>query len=328
VSADGSRFLYPTGKTVEHLYNTLRVLIDTLNREQSSDEVDLDALNAAIAAAQATLADIELNGALTAQQAYELSLVTAVDTMLGSVSRLVLDSIKQSQMAAEATIRALLEGRNNKVAIRVEQTARLTESEAFVSQLSSFDAQLGLANGRIDEEITARADGDSALAEVTDTITSALNGNIAQVQIIAASVDGIEQKFSVTLNNNGEVTGIVQLDGTESGSTFTVAANKFLVSLFGTTGGDAVPVFSVQTVNGVPKLAFRGDMYADGSITAQHLNVATLSAIAANLGTVTAGLIRNADDTIRFDLPNMRIYRTDNKMDLDFKNLRFRVGSG
>lgn len=314
MSADGggSRFLYPTGKTVEHLYQTLRVLIDTLNREQSGDEVDLDALNEAIHDAQNTLNEIEINGALTDQQAYELSLVTAVDTLLGSVSNMVLDSIKRSQEAAEATIRSLLEGKKNAVAIRVEQFARLTEQEAFAAQLSTIEAQLGLAQASITEEITARSNGDSALSQVDQQITTALNGNIAQVQILSQSVDGIEQKFAVTLNSNGQVTGLIQLDGTAVGSAFTVVADKFQVAQPDQTGGAPKTVFSLGNVGGVPTLVFTGNMLGDGTITAAKLNVASIATLR----------ISDPANTYYWDFANGREGSTDGKATIDLKNRR------
>lgn len=314
MSADGggSRFLYPTGKTVEHLYQTLRVLIDTLNREQSGDEVDLDALNEAIHDAQNTLNEIEINGALTDQQAYELSLVTAVDTLLGSVSNMVLDSIKRSQEAAEATIRSLLEGKKNAVAIRVEQFARLTEQEAFAAQLSTIEAQLGLAQASITEEITARSNGDSALSQVDQQITTALNGNIAQVQILSQSVDGIEQKFAVTLNSNGQVTGLIQLDGTAVGSAFTVVADKFQIAQPDQTGGAPKTVFSLGNVGGVPTLVFTGNMLGDGTITAAKLNVASIATLR----------ISDPANTYYWDFANGREGSTDGKATIDLKNRR------
>lgn len=314
MSADGggSRFLYPTGKTVEHLYQTLRVLIDTLNREQSGDEVDLDALNEAVQDAQNTLNEIEINGALTDQQAYELSLVTAVDTLLGSVSNMVLDSIKRSQEAAEATIRSLLEGKKNAVAIRVEQFARLTEQEAFAAQLSTIEAQLGLAQASITEEITARSNGDSALSQVDQQITTALNGNIAQVQILSQSVDGIEQKFAVTLNSNGQVTGLIQLDGTAVGSAFTVVADKFQIAQPDQTGGAPKTVFSLGNVGGVPTLVFTGNMLGDGTITAAKLNVASIATLR----------ISDPANTYYWDFANGREGSTDGKATIDLKNRR------
>lgn len=332
MSADGSLFIYPPGKSPEQLFQTLKVLIDRLNQIKAKDNTDLTAINEAIEDAQEAVGDIQefLEGTerFTEQKAFELSLVTAVDTMLGSVSNAVLESIKQSQMAAEATIRSLLEGKRNSIAIRVEQTARLTDREAFANQIETIEARLGTAEASIVTETTARTNADNALSSVDQTLSTALNGNIAQVSILAASVDGIEGKFGVAVNANGQVVGLVQLDGSAAGSTFTVVADKFLVAQPDATGGAPVPVLAVGNVGGTPKLVWRGDMYGDGSITVQKLNVSQLSAISANLGTVTAGLIRNADDTIRFDLPNMRLYRTDGRFDLDIKNLRWRMGSG
>jgi hypothetical protein len=313
----GSRFVYPTGKTPEQLFLTLKTLIDTLNRIQSEDATDLSGINDAISAAMVeiggilstieginstlsgvgdTLADIEANGGVTDQQAFELSLVTQINTMLGSVGNSVLESIKQSQIAAEATIRALLEGHKNKIAISVEQTARLTDKEAFVAQNTTFTAQLQAALAQISQEIVARSDGDSALASSIDTVTTALNGNIAQVQIIAESVDGIEQKFTVSLNENGQVVGLIGLDGTPAGSTFTVVADKLKAAHPSVNGGDPITFLNIETIAGVPTFVFNG-----------LIKVLSLSSLSANMGTVTAGtiiglLLRNADNTSYWDL--------------------------
>jgi hypothetical protein len=328
-----SYYPYPRSSTPEGLRLALTALVDALNRRQRDEDAgdatdisaliaDLEALEAEL---QALLASISNGDALTPQQLFELSLVTAVESVLGSISEGVQRSIRESELAAEATIQGLLKGRRNEIAIRVEQTARLTQFEAFVQQLTTFSAQLSAAQASLTEEITARTNGDSALASQVTTLSSTVNGNTAQLQIVAAAVDGVETRFGVSLNNNGQVTGLIQLDGTAAGTTFTVVANKFLVAQPGSTGGDPVPVFAIGNVGGTPKLALRGDMLIDGSITAQKINVSQLSAFTANLGTVTAGLIRNADDTLRFDLPNMRLYRTDGKFDIDLKNIKFRM---
>jgi hypothetical protein len=313
VSADGSQFVYPTGKTPEHLYNTLRVLIDTLNRVSTvwSSGGDLSTIEEQIAEIQGEVQEIidalgsfDPEGGLTPQQAFELSLVTAVETMLGSVSNMVKSAYLQSQQAAEAVIRSLLEGKKNSVAIRVEQQARLTEREAFASQIETISAQLGNALADIVTETTARTNADNALAAVDQTLTTALNGNIAQVNILAASIDGIEGRFGVAINTNGQVVGLIQLDGSAAGSNFTVVADKFQVAQPDAAGGTPVPVFTIANVGGTNKLVLRGDMLADGTITATKLSVSTLSAIVANLGTITAGLLVSADGKMRIDLSN------------------------
>lgn len=318
MSADGSPFIYPTGKTPEQLYQTLKVLIDRLNQVKTKDSTDLTALNAAISAAQADIVNIMAiiesleSGSLSPQQAFELSLVTAVDTMLGSVSNLVLDAIKRSQDAAAATIRSLVEGQKNKGEIRVLQSVQVTDREAVATQLTTISAQILNALGLITEEITARADGDNVLAAVDQQITTALNGNIAQVQIMATSIDGIEQKFAVSLNANGDVIGLIQLDGTPAGSNFTVVADKFLVAQRDLAGGAPVPVFTIGNVGGVNKLIFRGDMHGDGSITVNKLNAASIATL----------YVSDPTNTFYNDFANGRQGTTDGKFLIDSKNRR------
>lgn len=323
MSARQTRFVRPRNKTVEGLHAALITNLDILERlrqeEEDGDQADLGPLEERIAEAEgrvlsilATLADIATNGALTLQQAFELGLVTAVDTTLGSVPKGVLDSIKQSEKAALAVIESLLKGRKNEIAIRVEQAARLTDREAFVSQFSEFTAQIGLAQAQITEEIQARSDGDNALALVDQQITSALNGNVAAVQILTESVNGIEARWGVAINQNGQVTGLIQLDGEATGSTFTIVANNFRIAQPGSSGGGAVPVFAIQNVNGTTKLALRGDMLADGSIAARHISVVSLDAITGNIGTMRSGRLLSQNSKTDFNLNAGRLVMLGN----------------
>lgn len=327
--ADGSRFVYPTGKTPEQLFLTLRTLIDTLNRMQQSESTDLTALTEALEQANQQISDLwdAVNSGggsgLTPQQVFELSLVTAVDTMLGSVSNLVKDTIKRSNEAAEAAIKATLAGLQNKGEIRVEQVVRKSENEVFVGQLSSFEAALNNTQAAVNNEIIARTNGDSALASDITDLTTTVNGNTAQINVIALTLDGIEARWGVAVNLQGQVVGLVQLDGTASGSTFTVVADKLMVAHPDVNGGDPVPVLTLQEVGGNDVLALNGTLIAN-AIVAGTVTVAELSAITANLGVITAGLIKDlpTSETVRFDVPNMRWYRTDGKAEVDLKNRR------
>lgn len=330
-----SLFQHATSASPQALQLALRSLTDKLNQSIASQQqqaatdlgavqAQLDALLAQITSATAEIADIlsalediETNGGLTDQQEFLLMLTHEVDGILGSVAQQVRDTITRSQESANAVIKSMLEGRKNAVAIKVEQTARQTDQEAFVQQLSTFSAQIGLSLGMVNQEIVARADGDSANASAIQTVSTALDGNIAQVQVIQSSVNGLNTKFGVALNNNGEVIGLLQLDGTPSGSTFTVLADTFYVGKTGATGGTAVPIFAIRTVNGSSQIALRGDVYADGDIIARHLaagsvtaskiNVTSLDAIAVNAGTITAGKLQRSDATMIVDLDNKRL---------------------
>lgn len=327
--ADGSRFVYPTGKTPEQLFLTLRTLIDTLNRMRQSESADLTALAATLEDANQQISelwDAVNSSGLTPQQLFELSLVTAVDTMLGSVSNLVKDTIKRSDEAAEAAIKATLAGLQNKGEIRVEQVVRKSENEVFVGQLSSFEATLNNTQAAVNNEIIARTNGDSALASDITDLTTTVNGNTAQINVIALTLDGIEARWGVAVNLQGQVVGLVQLDGTASGSTFTVVADKLMVAHPDVNGGDPVPVLTLQEVGGDGVLALNGTLIAN-AIVAGTVTVAELSAITSNLGTIVAGLIRDEDDEVRFDLDEMRLYRTDGMAEIDLKNLRLRFGT-
>jgi len=306
--ADGSRFVYPTGKTPEQLFLTLRTLIDTLNRMQQSESTDLTALTEALEQANQQISDLwDAIGSggggdgLTPQQVFELSLVTAVDTMLGSVSNLVKDTIKRSNEAAEAAIKATLAGLQNKGEIRVEQVVRKSENEVFVGQLSSFEAALNNTQAAVNNEIIARTNGDSALASDITDLTTTVNGNTAQINVIALTLDGIEARWGVAVNLQGQVVGLVQLDGTASGSTFTVVADKLMVAHPDVNGGDPVPVLTLQEVGGDDVLALNGTLIAN-AIVAGTVTVDELSAITANMGVITAGRLQNADNTSYWDL--------------------------
>ncbi|WP_426994442.1 host specificity protein J [Methylomonas sp. CM2] len=85
-----------------------------------------------------------------------------------------------------------------------------------------------------------------------------------------------------------------------------VEADRFLVVKPGTTAPQEA-LFAVGYINGVIKAGLRGDMVVDGTIygrslvagtvTADKLTVAQLSAIVADLGTVTAGTLKTSAGT-------------------------------
>lgn len=263
---------------------------------------------------------------LSAQARFELSLITATDSVLGSLSEAMRQTRDEVEAVSQAAINATLDNLENRAQIRVEQRLRIEEDLSLAQQITTAVANFNSTSAIVQNQITALSAVDQALASDITTVASELAGQTATVTVIQQSINGIEAKFGVAVSAGGEVLGIVQLEGDAvAGSTFTVVVDNFRVAAPGVGGGAAIPVFAIQNVNGVAKIALRGDMYADGTITANKLSVSQLSALSADLGTVIAGLIRNAANTIRFDLPNMRIYRTDNTMEVDWLNKRIRI---
>lgn len=251
---------------------------------------------------------------LSEQTRLELSLTTAVDSVLGSVTNQVKRLSEAASQAHIAAIESILTGTDNAAQIREERIQRVAEDLVLAQQITTISAQLNdNVLAAIQEEQTARATADDSLASSIATTISRLGSNEVAVTVLQESINGLEGRWGIAINANGQIVGLVQLDASAvAGSTFTVVAGNFRIAQPGVTGGDPIQVFAIQTVNGVTKLALRGDMIADGTIKARHIDVVTLSAISADFGSATfTGIIRGGPTgKLIIDLNNGRIRGT------------------
>jgi len=355
-------FPYPRGTDPASLGLWARQVVDRLNGVRRADSEALATLESTVGdiestttAQQGQIDDLFTtvgtlgDNALTPQQLFELQLTTASNEVFGASQAIVDDALRWAQAQSEAAIRQAVQSYRNRAGIFVEQQVRQTETLSLASQVAILTADLSSVSATVstnqlavagqitsllsEDAVLAAAitSGDAtnaaaitAVASTVSTVQTQVSGNTAAISTVQTSLGGTQARWGVVINLNGQVTGLVRLDGSQTGSTFTVVADKFVVAHPSSPGTTQV-VFVAGTINGVSGVGINGDVLIDGSVLARHLAVSSLSAITANLGTVTAGLIRNSADTIRFDLPNMRIYRTDGKMDLDFENLFFEI---
>lgn len=179
---------------------------------------------------------------LSAQTRFELGLITALESVAGSVNA------------------------------RVEEAIRIAR-EAAAAALGAVSTQ-----GRQLRQV--RSQGDGTTLSVTE---------------ILESVDGIHGRWGIAIDVDGRVVGLVNLDGSNQGSQFTVLADKFVV---GNPGDPSITPFVVSPEG----IVLDGVFVKDGSVTAAKVNVSALSAITADVGEVTAGLMRSADNLMRIDL--------------------------
>lgn len=329
-------FPYPRGTDPASLALWARQLVDRLNGVRRADTEALDTISSTVGdlqdattTVQGQIDDLNTavetlgNNALTPQQLFELSLTTASNEVFGAAQVAVDDALRWAQAQSEAAINQAVQTYEAKAGIYTEQKVRLTATEALASQVTTLTASLGTTNANVTAEASARATGDSALASSITAVSAQTSGNTTSIATILTA-DGTTSNWAVTTNANGQVTGMARLNGSATGTEFVVVADKFIVAKPGAPG-TTTTVFAAGTINGASGVGINGDVLIDGSILARHISVGTLSALAANLGTVTAGLIRNSADTIRFDLPNMKIYRVDGTMTLDFANKLFEI---
>jgi hypothetical protein len=124
---------------------------------------------------------------------------------------------------------------------------------------------------------------------------------IDTVRSNGVSIEQLENSYTISVNQNGRVIGSIKLDGTGGTSTFAVLADKFVV-INPSNNADGITAFVVGNVNGTPTVGINGNLIVDDTILARHLDVASLSSITANIGTVTTGRLQNAANTSWLDL--------------------------
>jgi hypothetical protein len=133
------------------------------------------------------------------------------------------------------------------------------------------------------EEVETVAVGTQTAFAAWQSTVSATYGNIgafvSQTANAIAKVDGTTGAlYTLSVNAGGKVSGF-KLGNDGSTAVFEIEADVFRVGLTGVTGGSFVPAFQVSTVGGTPKLTLRGDMLADGTITAGKIAAGAINAV-------------------------------------------------
>jgi hypothetical protein len=132
-------------------------------------------------------------------------------------------------------------------------------------------------------------------------IIASINGtssSIAGSTTAAATIDGrLSASWVITADVNNYISGL-KFYSTGSTSNFTVIADQFLIAKPGVGGGSPQPVFAVGTTGGTGKLVLRGDMIADGTITAGAIVAGTIQAYHLAAETVDTAHISGGAITI------------------------------
>ena len=182
-----------------------------------------------------------------------------------------------------------------------------TTADAVAAQSTSFAALVSTVSGALASivtEQTTRATADAANATSITTVQARLDsGDYAAVKssatASASAITGLQAQYTLQVQTyTGGVLHVagLQLASGSGGTSMIFLADKFA---FVAPDGSGTPknVMVVGNVGGVSTFGFNGNMIVDGTVVAQALSVTTLSAITANLGTITAGRAQNAGNT-------------------------------
>lgn len=140
--------------------------------------------------------------------------------------------------------------------------------------------------------------------------TGSLTAQVSSLQTAVAGPNGLTAqsvfKVSATRADGKKVYGAIGLAATAAGdageSQILLDASKLLFVPNSDLNAAPTNLMSLGLVDGVATLVVPAARIGDASIGARTLSVPQLSAISANVGTVTAGLIRNASDSYRLDV--------------------------
>ncbi|MET0721029.1 MAG: phage tail protein, partial [Tardiphaga sp.] len=185
---------------------------------------------------------------------------------------------------------------------------RLAEVEQRLSTVVSTNGQRNwLDQKEVRSQLTSRSeaafaeisrvefvatDPEGAVAQSIEAVDAKFGPDFSSVHTVStavATLDGFAaSQYSVTLDVNGYATGYELINGGPGTSSTTFVTDKFLIASPGVSGGAPMPIFAVANVGGTPKVAIRGDMYADGTIGATKIVAGSITATQITANSITA----------------------------------------
>jgi len=170
-----------------------------------------------------------------------------------------------------------------------------------------------LGRAAIKQVAEVQVTADKALAIFGTDVVAEFDGNgitVGERFTAVANVTGqLIGAWNVVIDSGGYFAGLQLVGAIGPGgfqSELKIAVDDFLIGAPGAGFGEEA-VFAVSTRNGVARVTMRGDFIADGSINATQINVEALSAISANIGTVSSSRDVTTAGGFRLDGPNRRI---------------------
>ena len=228
----------------------------------------------------------------SALAAVSTSIAASVEDNRASIEdEIVARTNQYSSLASQITTINANVGANT-AAISSESTARVNADNALASQITTLESEVDTNTAAISSEATARTSADGALSTQINTVSTNVNNLSTSVSTQMSTVNtrlgGMESKYTLTIDNNGYVSGFESVANADS-SSFTVKADVFKIAMPGYS--NYVP-FAV----GPTDVIFSGGTdWTKVAGTGKPENYATVGANASNLRTgVGVNLLFNA----------------------------------
>lgn len=203
-------------------------------------------------------------------------------------------------------------------AIASEASTRSSADSSLAADITSLTSTVTTNNSTLtaslSTEATTRANADSALSSSLSTLSSTVGGHTTSISTNTSSINGIEAKYTVKIDNNGYIAGYGLISTANNGtptSQFQVRADTFAVF----NGSSPVSVFTVSggtiylsnaVANNLAANSVTSTQIAAGAVTAGKISVSSLDSI-----TATIGLLRTAASGARMELESNQLRAYD-----------------
>lgn len=212
--------------------------------------------------------------------------VTALNTVATDAASALaegLDDVRAEFAAADAAQQTEID---SKASVTQLTTAITTEQSARGSAISSLEAAYIAADDALQTQINSRA----TLTQLATVETNANSAISALNTTLSAEIDGVEGQVSIlqgVLATPGGAEAVVGFSVNSGGG----IAGLRIISTSGTLAPGTKIIFDAAWT------VINGNAMINGSLTAEKLNVSTLSAITANVG-----LLRTASSGARMEM--------------------------
>ena len=150
-------------------------------------------------------------------------------------------------------------------------------SNMLAQQISTVAVSANNAAALVQQEQTARIQGDNALAYDVSTVQTTVGQHTTSIQQHASSINGLNAQYTVKIDNNGYVSGFGLASTSNNGvptSEFIVNADKFAVI---TPGNPLARPFTIGTVNGITKTIISDALIGDAAINTAKIGDAAIT---------------------------------------------------
>lgn len=179
-------------------------------------------------------------------------------------------SITSEQIARAAADSAIaqdvltLEGRVDTAEGNITQinSVNVSSTSALVQAHLSLEGRVGTSEAEIQQINFIDVTSTSAVASTLASVSSTVDGHTTTIGQHTTSIDGIEGRYSLGINNNGHISGFGLISEMNAGSTDPRSAFVIAADTFAITNEVSAPQWSATTAYGVgAKVYYYGKLY-------------------------------------------------------------------